>query len=114
MEGEAPPLLPEELREKIPKLYATEAADDPIVQAKLFTPWTSWTWFVTEFDGEDTCFGLVSGHEVELGYFSLSELAAIEGPGGLRIERDVHFVPQPLSRVRAELDKLRSPGPDPG
>ena len=83
MEQEIPPPLPPELRARIPRLYATERADDPIVQAKLFTPWADWTWFVTEFDGEDKCFGLVSGHEVELGYFSLSEIAALEGPADL-------------------------------
>jgi len=104
MEEETPPLLPPELRARIPKLYATEHADDPIVQAKLFTPWADWTWFVTEFDGEDRCFGLVSGHEVELGYFSLSEIAALEGPGGLRVERDLHFEPRPLSQVRHALE----------
>lgn len=108
--GARPPpdsLLPGELRERIPALYATEDDADPIVHAKLFTPWTTWTWFVTEFDGEDTCFGLVSGHEVELGYFTLGELEAIEGPHGLRIERDLPFTPRPLSQVRAELDRLR-------
>jgi len=112
--GARPPpdsLLPGELRERIPALYANETSPDPVVHAKLFTPWTSWTWFVTEFDGRDTCFGLVSGHEVELGYFNLDELEAIEGPNGLRIERDLHFEPQPLSKVREDLKRMRE-GPD--
>ena len=109
-DGARPPpdsLLPGELRERIPALYATEHLDDPIVHAKLFTPWTSWTWFVTEFDGEETCFGLVSGLEVELGYFNLAELEATQGPGGIRIERDLHFKPKPLSEVRQHLERLR-------
>jgi len=38
-EGTPPPLLSQALRDRIPQLYATEHADDPIVQAKLFTPW---------------------------------------------------------------------------
>ena len=112
--GARPPpdsLLPGELRERIPALYATQDDADPTVQAKLFTPWTTWTWFVTEFDGQDTCFGLVSGHEVELGYFNLAELEAIEGPHGLRIERDLHFEPQPLSKVREDLKRMRE-GPE--
>jgi len=108
-------LLPPALRGRIPPLRATDGHADPIVQAKLFTPWTTWTWFVTEFDGKETCFGLVSGHEVELGYFNLAELEAIEGPGGLRIERDLHFRPQPLSTVRRDLMRMRDgpsiPGP---
>lgn len=107
-----PSLLPAEIRARIPDLYSTEKIPDPTVQAKLFTPWTNWTWFITEFDGEDICFGLVSGHEVELGYFSLAELEAIEGPGGLRIERDLHFRPKPMSAVRSEITRLRGPEPD--
>lgn len=103
-------LLPADLRSRLPRLYATEALGDPVVHAKLFTPWTSWTWFLTEFDGEDTCFGLVSGHEIELGYLSLGELEAIRGPGGLRIERDIHFTPKRLSEVRADLERERPHG----
>ncbi len=90
---------------KIPMLYEAEEVKDPIVHAKFFVPWGSWTWYATEYDGEDLCFGLVDGHEVELGYFSLAEMEEIEGPGGLKIERDLHFTPKPLSEVRAQLDK---------
>jgi hypothetical protein len=36
-------------------------------------------------------FGLVEGHEKELGYFNLSELQSVKGPFGLKIERDMHF-----------------------
>ncbi|QDU70159.1 JAB domain-containing protein [Engelhardtia mirabilis] len=109
--SDSPPLLPDELRAALPRLYATEHTADPIVHAKLFTPWAGWTWFITEFDGDDTLFGLVSGHEVELGYISLAELEALEGPGGLRVERDLHFASRPLSQVRRELDEVReTPG----
>ncbi|OHB59060.1 MAG: hypothetical protein A2Y12_18475 [Planctomycetes bacterium GWF2_42_9] len=47
-----------------------------------------------------SAFGLVLGHERELGYFSLSELESCQGPLGLRIERDLHFAPTPLSKIR--------------
>jgi hypothetical protein len=93
-------LLPAEIRAALPALYATEKQEDPIVQVKFFTPWTFWTWYATEFDGEDIFFGLVQGFEEELGYFSLSELESIRGPGGLTIERDLFFTPKPLSQVR--------------
>ena len=95
-------LLPAELRRTVPPLYATEQDSDPVVQAKLFTPWTSWTWYVLEFDGVDRAFGWVVGFEAELGYFSLAELAAVRGPWGVRIERDKHFAPKPLRQVQAE------------
>lgn len=93
-------LLTEELRKRIPPLYATEHEDDPIVYVKFFTPWTSWTWYVIEFDGNDIFFGWVEGHEQELGYFSLSELEQIHGPWGLKIERDLYFEPCRLSKVK--------------
>lgn len=46
-------------------------------------------------------FGLVDGLEVEMGYFSLSELESVHGPMGLPIERDRYFKPIPLTKVRA-------------
>ena len=92
-------LLTEELRRRLPPLYSTQNDPDPVAQAKFFTPWTDWTWYATEFDGEDTFFGLVHGFERELGYFSLSELESVRGPAGLTIERDRHFEPTALSRL---------------
>ena len=93
-------LLPDDLAKSLPPPYATEHEEDPEAKAKRFTPWTNWTWYAVEYDGEDRCFGLVAGHEVEMGYFSLEELAAVRGPGGLRIERDEHFTPTRLSVLR--------------
>ena len=60
-----------------------------------------------EFDGSDTFFGLVSGFEVELGYFSLSELQSVRGAFGEPVvERDLHFVPCKLSEVRRTLAEV--------
>jgi len=102
-------LLTAELRRRLPPLYATEGKTDTIVQAKFITPWTYWTWYAIEFDGEDTFFGLVDGHELEMGYFSLKELESIRGPAGLRIERDQHFEPMPLKRLRESVELRRDP-----
>lgn len=97
---EAHTLMPEALRAQVPALYATEKTADPTVWAKYFTPDSSWTWYVTEFDPNDNlCFGFVVGLDHELGYFSLADLEAARGPMGLRIERDLHFIPTPLSQV---------------
>lgn len=93
-------LLTDELRQQLPPLYATEHHDDPVVQTKFFTPDAQWTWYATEFDGEDLFFGLVVGMETELGYFSLSELQTVRGRFGLPVERDLSFRPMPLSQVR--------------
>lgn len=85
-------LLTEEIRRKLPPLYSAEplGLDAPII-VKFFTPTSNWTWYATEFDGDDTFFGLVDGFEKELGYFSLHELESLRGPYGVAIERDLYF-----------------------
>jgi len=94
-------LLDDESREKLPPLYCGEEQGlDALAQVKFFTPDTNWTWYASEFDGEDIFFGLVSGFEVELGYFSLAELQSVKGPMGLPIERDLHFEPKSLEELQ--------------
>ena len=78
----------------IPNLYATERTADPTVHARYSHALTGWQWFVLEWDGVSTCFGLVKGFETELGYFDLRELEA-EGAA-----LDLEFKPMPLSAVR--------------
>jgi hypothetical protein len=81
-------LLHAESREKSPALYnGEERGIDAFEQVKFFTPDSNWTWYASEFDGEDIFFGLISGFEVELCYFSLKELEEVRGPLGLLIER---------------------------
>jgi len=95
-------LMPAELRQRLPRLYAQESSEDPIVYVKFFTPDSSWTWFATEGEpvGDDfRFFGYVVGFEKEWGYFVLSELEAARGPLGLRIERDLDFTPKAFSKI---------------
>jgi len=97
-------LLPEELAKTIPKLYDQDnKGDDAIVYFKLFDPCSYWTWYVLEYDGVDTFFGLVRGHYVELGYFSLKELQDCRGPLGIGIERDLWFKPCPLKDIKTKM-----------
>jgi len=87
-------LLTEELRAKLPVLYAQEAEANPIVYVKLFLPGTGWTWYITEGqeqDGDFLLFGFVIGLDSEFGYFLLSELESARSPLGLPVERDISF-----------------------
>ena len=86
-------LVTQELRDKFPKLRRTDGKDpkDVRIIAKFFDPCSQWTWYATEFDGDDTFFGFVRGLENELGYFSLSELQSYRGRLGIGIERDLYF-----------------------
>ena len=97
------PLVPPQVREILPELYSQEAKGmEARAVAKFFTPDSNYTWYATEFDGDDTLFGLVVGEEAELGYFSLSELEAIRGPLHLPVERDLYFEPKTLAELKAE------------
>jgi hypothetical protein len=88
-------LLTKAIADKIPKLYETENVPMPekVAYAKLFDPGSTWVWYVMEYDGIDTCFGLVVGHETEFGYFSLNELSRLRFREIPVIERDMHFRP---------------------
>ena len=93
-------LLTKQLRRRLPKLYSQEKKGlDALAVVKFFTPDAHWTWFASEFDGEDTFFGFVRGDFPELGTFSLSELQSIRGCLGLPVERDRYFKPTPLREL---------------
>lgn len=95
-------LLTDELRARLPALYSQETEPDAMIYAKFFTPWTGWTWFVTEGSKQEDdfiFFGYVIGLESEWGYFSLNELESIRGPAGLTIERDLYFTPKHTSEI---------------
>jgi hypothetical protein len=82
----------------------------PVV--KLFCPWTAAVWLLTELDAEDPdiAFGLCDpglGFP-ELGTVRLSEIAAVSGPGGLRIERARHF--RATKTLAAYVEEARRQG----
>lgn len=92
----------------IPAIGAAAHVADPLAYVKLFDPTGSWSWYLTEANPETgEAFGLVKGFETELGYIDLNELADTPLRFGLRIERDLHFTPRPLSEIRATLDAGR-------
>jgi len=106
-------LLTKENRKALAPMRTTDGKDPRTIRVpvKFFTPWSNWTWYAWEaedamtLDGKpDTLFfGLVVGHEKELGYFSLGELAGVRGRFGLRIERDLNW--DPKTTVDAVLRK---------
>ncbi len=94
-------LMTDDIRALLPELYSSEDQGmEAEAVVKYFTPDAHWTWYATEFDGDDTFFGLVSGDFVELGYFSLAELTEVRGGLGLPIERDLHFKPTTLAELK--------------
>ncbi|MBI3411850.1 MAG: DUF2958 domain-containing protein [Planctomycetes bacterium] len=95
-------LLPENLKCRLPPLYSQEAADEPVVYARYFLPATRWAWYPTEGEPEDEdflFFGFVNGLDAEFGYFRLSELESVRGPGGETVQRDLSFTEGRLTDV---------------
>ena len=90
-------LMTKQMEKEIPPLHSTEnkKPEDTTVHAHYFTPFSSWDWYITEYDGKDTMYGLVKGHEVELGYISLKELRS----QGWNVERDQHWSKKSLAQV---------------
>ena len=96
-------LLTQEDSRKLPKLGETDGQGmKAIAYVKFFHPCSQWTWYATEYDGEDRFFGLVRGFEDELGYFSLKELKSVRDKVGLGIERDLHFKPASLEECKSK------------
>ena len=98
---------PDELLDILPAIGSTDGQGaDAIALIKLFTPWSSWSWYLTEASrqGDDVLmFGLVDGHVKELGYVSLNELISVRGPMGLPIERDLYWSPKKIGDIAPEL-----------
>ena len=84
-------------------MTARTTPDAVVARVKLFSPYTGWRWYITEWDAETgLCFGLVEGFETELGYFDLTELAGVTVFGGVpAVERDLYWEPRPSARSDA-------------
>ena len=93
-------LMPKGVAATVPPLYATEDEDDPVARVKLFS--RAWTWYVTEYDpATGEALGIVEGFADEWGYFDVRDLEALNRAKGYNVvERDEHFEPAPMSRVR--------------
>lgn len=82
-----------------------ERGFDPAPVVKLFTPDVGGTWLLTHIDPDmpDHAYGLCDlglGYP-ETGWVSLAELAALRGPLGLPVERDLYFRPEKRLSVYA-------------
>ena len=97
-------LLTDELKKQAEDQYPKGSDFDQDIVAKFFTPWAPWTWYLmNKKPGEDYCWGIVEGHAIEAGSFTLSELEEIAGPYGLEIQRDLSFVPLKANDLWKEL-----------
>lgn len=95
-------LLTQELIKRFEQVGSQEWNHDPLVIAKFFHPFSSRTWFATEYDPENEMFfGIVIWAETEFGNFSLQELEEIV-IAWIPMERDRGF-----EKRCSEIDWLR-------
>ena len=95
-------LLTKEVEKLLPLKQESPSGklEDLVAYVKFFSPWAGWTWFACEYNPEERVFfGWVIGLEQEAGYFSLDELEELQGPAGLKIERDLYFDPTKLKDI---------------
>ena len=99
-------LMTKEIEKIAQEQYKLGASLSQKVVAKFFDPQGAYTWYLMNQDPDDPDYlwGIVRGHEVEMGSFSLSELEAYKGHLGLGIERDLYFTPMPASEVFEKLN----------
>ena len=84
------------IQEQAEKQYDEGSDMEQKVVAKYFDPMGSWKWFLMNKKKDDSyCWGIVKGHEVEMGSFSLDELKSMQP----RIQRDLYFEPTPANEV---------------
>ena len=99
-------LLTKEITDKAQKQYDKGSdLDGQMIVAKFFDPMGSWKWYLMNLaDDKDYAWGIVDGHAVEMGSFSIKELQSVELPFGLGIERDKYFEPTPANELWKELN----------
>jgi hypothetical protein len=94
-------LLTKEIQEQLPTLYSQEHNPDPIALVRFFDSRGDWSWYATEFDGENLFFGVVLGFEREIGYFSLAEFEQVNRDAGYeRIQRDADYKPKRIREIQ--------------
>ena len=94
--------MTKEIKEKAQKQYDEGSDMEQKVVAKFFDPMGSWKWFLMNMHKDDDyCWGIVKGHEVEMGSFSIKELQSMSP----RIQRDLYFEPVKAKDVWEQLNK---------
>lgn len=112
-------LLPGKLASKLPAIGSSPDVplDETPVHIRFFDRSSNWRWYVLEYDGQDTFFGLlITNYLVTAGQFTLTELQSIAGEAGEpSIQRDREFSVQSVRQLAETeprvIELLETPGP---
>ena len=90
------------IQEQAEKQYDEGSDMEQKVVAKYFDPMGSWKWFLMNMHKDDDyCWGIVKGHAIEMGSFSMAELKSMQP----RLQRDLYFEPVKASFIWEKLNK---------
>lgn len=103
-------LMTKALQARFEKVGSQENEKDPIVIAHFFNPAGAGDWYAIEYDPQEKVFfGYVSifgDFCDEFSTFSEYDLENVPLPFGLKIERDLCFTEQPLSKCAKTFKPL--------
>lgn len=68
--------MPDDLKAKFPNIYSVQKLGEEARTVAKYEAINGWEWYPVEFDGRDRFYGLVFGFALEVGYFSLKEIAS--------------------------------------
>jgi hypothetical protein len=104
----APELLDGETRDRLPLPFTPEGESyDALAQVKLAQPGGQRVWYVSAFDRDDLCFGLIVETDISYDYFSLSDLERLRDPTGHPlVQRDPTFTPTALRDLQERHEGL--------
>ena len=98
-------LITKEIEKKLEKrpLYSTDGKTTAKSICKFFNPCGVGTWHIFEgqklADGDWLFFGIACIHEMEMGYFRLSDLQSLRLPFGMKVERDIYYTPKTKAEI---------------
>ena len=89
-------LITKEIEKKLEKrpLYSTDGKTTAKSICKFFNPCGQ-----KLADGGWLFFGIACIHEMEMGYFRLSDLQSLRLPFGMKVERDAYYTPKTKAEI---------------
>ncbi len=96
--------------DEIPELYSNIRVKDPVAYVRFHASWANASWYVFEWNGGDTFFGMKAQGKLSTrsyGLYSLEALGALRGPHDMPVVQDYGFRPTKMSQLRKkELERV--------
>ena len=91
---------------EIPELFTNTREKNPFAFVRFHAGWNQTSWYVFEWDGKETFFGMRANERTgarSYGLFSLEDLRALKGPNQTGVIQDYGFQPTRMSELRRSV-----------